>query len=205
MIVEGYDPGSEEPREIDPRRRLENILIFTGVIILLVVLFIIGNRDYQLPVECYEEAAEIVIDPGMSIRSKVDLVLSTEQELIHQDDLIILVIENTSEYSVWFPPGFNLEIFEIVSGSNIVGRRILSAAGLNHDKVLGPAQSGNHAFEFVIRPDIKVFDETTEILVSVWGYRYQDERICKERHSGSILITLHSNQFKQARFFTLIN
>jgi hypothetical protein len=205
MIVEEYDPGSEEPREVDPRRRLENLLILTGVFFLLAALYVIGNRDYQLPVECYDEVSEIVIDSERSIRSKVDLVLSTSQEIIYQGDLIKLVIENTSEHSVWFPPGFNLEIYERVSNSNFVERRNLLLSNLNQEKILKSAQSGDQVIELVIKPDVMVFNETTEIMVSVWGYRYQDEMICMEKHSGMIVITLHSIQFEQVRLFTQIN
>ena len=63
---------------------------------------------------------------------------------------------------------------------------------LNQEKILKSAQSDDPFIELVIKPDVRVFDENTEIMVSVWGYRYQDEMICMERHSGTIFITLHS-------------
>ena len=202
MIIEGYDPGSEEPREIDPRRRLENILILSGVFLLLVVLTILGNRDYKLPVECYQEAAEIVTGSGTSISVKMDLVVSTRQENIFQGDGITLIIENTSEHSVWFPPGLNLEIFEKVSGPKYVGRRNLSTSGSDQEKIL---ESGNQFIEMVIKPDVVVLDEPKEIMVSVWGYRYQDKMFCREKHIGTVFLTIYSDRHDQARLFTQAN
>ena len=146
--------------------------------------------------QCFSEPIiETESDLGMPY-GYIDIQVSLveQEDKYTPNDMIPLYIENTSSHSIWLPKDKNVVIWEIVDENS--WSKIGNSMGydLAESIILGPKGSPNAKNLIFIHPVISVREKPKEILVTLWGYRYEAEKYCEDRHAGRITIIINPSE-----------
>ena len=193
MIIEEYDPESEEPREISPRDKLINWLLFIIVIAILGYLAYASRQIEKIPreIECFPEPIYRRQFEGQGgIPLIYDIRLSTDKDTYHQGDLIRVNATNIGRTEVWFPKGLNLIVYERVTDFTSVSRVNLVEDKNDFEKILYPIEIDPVGIFLYAKPVLLADNESKEIYISIWGYRFENNLYCAERHEGGISLTI---------------